>query len=173
MNNRIYVTELTDFTPREVNELRRLVMSKIFTVAITEVTFNTNTSSINDEIIAHRLGMVTIKIPDSYIDQKINFDVEVECLGNSLCLTSDYLKMEGLQVAKNIPIVILSQGQKISMTCIATKGCGENHARWSPVTMCVYNPIPETLNNFRFEIHVNEPFNAQEIFKKALKIFHQ
>ena len=173
MNNRIYVTKLIDFTAQEVNELRRLVMSKILTVAITEVTFNTNTSNLNDEIIAHRLGMVTIKIPDSCIDQEIHFDVNVECTESALSLTSDYLKIEGLQVAKNIPIVFLSQGQKVSMTCIATRGRGEDHTRWSPVTRCVYRPIPETLNHFRFEVHVNEPFNAQEVFKKALEIFHQ
>jgi len=43
------------------NALRRVIIAEVVTMAIDLVTFEENTSCIDDEIIAHRLGLIPIK----------------------------------------------------------------------------------------------------------------
>ena len=43
------------------NALRRVIIAEVVTMAIDLVTFEENTSGIDDEIIAHRLGLIPIK----------------------------------------------------------------------------------------------------------------
>ena len=53
--------EVRDTDCSAVNSLRRVMIGEVVTMAIDLVTFEENTSVINDEIIAHRLGLVPIK----------------------------------------------------------------------------------------------------------------
>lgn len=53
--------ELRDTDSSIANALRRVMISEIVTMAIDVVTFEENTSVLNDEIIAHRLGLVPIR----------------------------------------------------------------------------------------------------------------
>jgi DNA-directed RNA polymerase II subunit RPB3 len=47
-------------TLRTVNDIRRIMMSQVKTLAIDIIRIQENKTSIQDEIIAHRLGMVPI-----------------------------------------------------------------------------------------------------------------
>ena len=50
------------------NALRRIIMSEIETMAIDKVVMYQNTSVMQDEILAHRLGLVPFKInPDVFV----------------------------------------------------------------------------------------------------------
>lgn len=53
--------EVRDTDCSTANSLRRVMIGEVVTMAIDLVTFEENTSVINDEIIAHRLGLVPIK----------------------------------------------------------------------------------------------------------------
>jgi DNA-directed RNA polymerase II subunit RPB3 len=53
--------EVRDTDCSTVNSLRRVIIGEVVTMAIDLVTFEENTSCINDEIIAHRLGLVPIR----------------------------------------------------------------------------------------------------------------
>lgn len=41
-----------------------------------------------------------------------------------------------------IALLKLAKGQEIKLTCIAKLGCGKEHAKWSPVSKCVFRPVP-------------------------------
>ena len=41
-----------------------------------------------------------------------------------------------------IAIVKLAKGQEIKLSCIAKLGCGKEHAKWTPVSKCVFRPKP-------------------------------
>lgn len=56
---------------------------------------------------------------------------------------SHFLLRGGVEVQRDIPIVILGQNQKLHLECVVKKGRGSQHAKWSPVAICAmkYDPI--------------------------------
>ncbi len=144
-----------------VNALRRIVLAEVPSMAIDEVVMIDNSSILQDEIIAHRLGLTPLKTNlDSY-----NLPEECEChseFGCNLCrvtLTLDAEANEGMRpvfsgelvsenpdivpVSDKIPIIKLAKGQKLKLEAYARLGKGKNHAKWQPVSMCAYKYFPK------------------------------
>jgi len=191
------------------NALRRVMISEVVTMAIDLVTIEENTSVLNDEIIAHRLGLIPLryhyregetKLRDDItetmsserdIQRRFRFTRNCDCeeycewcavklsLSVSfnerarhrpdrerdlpLLVTSLDLRSEDPDVAPvnfateaerreathpatgepietGIAIVKLARGQSIKFTAIAKLGIGKEHAKWSPVSKCVFRP---------------------------------
>jgi DNA-directed RNA polymerase subunit D len=58
-----------------VNALRRIILTEVPTMAIDEIILLENSSILNDEILAHRIGLIPLKTDlDSY-----NLPEECEC----------------------------------------------------------------------------------------------
>jgi DNA-directed RNA polymerase subunit D len=127
-----------------LNALRRTVISEIKTMAIENVTYTTNTSILNDEILAHRLGLIPLKT-----DQKLfNLPWECTCKGKGCgkCTVKLTLKAEGpctvyssqLKAADGetnpiygtIPLVKLIANQRIELEATAQLGTAQDHSKW-------------------------------------------
>lgn len=144
-----------------INALRRIIISEVPCMAIDEVVMIENSSILQDEIIAHRLGLIPLKTDlDSY-----NLPEECPCkseFGCNLCrvtLTLDVEAKEGTRtvysgelksenpeitpVSEKIPIIKLAKGQKLRLEAYARLGKGKNHAKWQPVSMCAYKYFPK------------------------------
>ena len=144
-----------------MNALRRIALSEVPSMAIDEVVMIDNSSILQDEIIAHRLGLTPLKTDlDSY-----NLPEECKCqseFGCNLCrvtLTLDAEASEGTRsvysgelvsenpdifpVSDKIPIIKLAKGQKLKLEAYARLGKGKNHAKWQPVSMCAYKYFPK------------------------------
>jgi DNA-directed RNA polymerase subunit D len=130
--------------PPFANELRRIMMGEIPTMAIEWVDFVKNDSALNDEIVANRVGQIPLKFDrKSY---NITRDCKCESKGCSLCQVKLTLKKKGPAMvyssdlrsrAKDIapvfdktPIVELFDGQDIEFEAIATLGFGKEHSKW-------------------------------------------
>lgn len=144
-----------------MNALRRLIISEVPCMAIDEVVMIENSSVVQDETIAHRLGLVPLKTDlDSY-----NLPEDCPCkseFGCNLCritLTLDVEvkeetrpiysgeliseNKEMLPISDKIPIVKLAKEQKLRLEAYARLGKGKNHAKWQPVSMCAYKYLPK------------------------------
>jgi DNA-directed RNA polymerase subunit D len=144
-----------------VNSLRRILITEVPCMAVDEVVMLENSSILQDEIIAHRLGLIPLKTDlDSY-----NLPEECPCkseFGCNLCrvtLTLDVEAKEGtrtvysgefksenpdiMPVSNKIPIIKLAKEQKLRLEAYARLGKGKNHAKWQPVSMCTYKYLPE------------------------------
>jgi len=144
-----------------MNALRRLITSEVPCMAIDEIVILENSSIMQDETIAHRLGLVPLKTDlDSY-----NLPEECECkseFGCNLCrvtLTLDVEAKDGtrtvysselasenkevMPVSEKIPIAKLAKEQKLRLEAYARLGRGKNHAKWQPVSMCAYKYYPK------------------------------
>ncbi|MFQ6094607.1 MAG: DNA-directed RNA polymerase subunit D [Candidatus Bathyarchaeia archaeon] len=142
------------------NTLRRIIISEVPTMAIDEVVIIENSSVLHDEILALRLGLIPLKTDlDSY-----NLPEECICkseFGCNLCrsiLTLDVEAENGVRtvysgdlipddpdivpVSDRIPIVKLASGQKVRLEAYTRLGRGKVHAKWQPVSMCVYRYMP-------------------------------
>ncbi len=144
-----------------VNALRRVITSEVPCMAIDDVVILENSSIIQDETIAHRLGLVPLKTDlDSY-----NLPEDCQCkseFGCNLCrvtLTLDAQAKEGTRsvysgelisenkdvvpVSDKIPIAKLAKEQELRLEAYARLGKGKNHAKWQPVSMCSYKYYPK------------------------------
>jgi DNA-directed RNA polymerase subunit D len=144
-----------------MNALRRIALAEVPSMAIDEVVMIENSSILQDEIIAHRLGLNPLKTDlDSY-----NLPEECECqseFGCNLCrvtLTMDAESNEGtrtvysgelvsenpeiIPVSDKVPIIKLAKGQKLKLEAYARLGKGKNHAKWQPVSVCAYKYYPK------------------------------
>lgn len=203
--------EIQDTDCSVANALRRIMISEVVTMAIDLVTFEDNTSVLNDEIIAHRLGLIPLKYhyregetklrndirttlsSERDIQRRFRFNRDCDCdeycewcsvklsLNVSfderarhrpererdlpLVVTSLDLRSEdpdvtpvhftteaeeneavntdtGFSIETGIAIVKLAKGQCVKFTAIAKLGIGKEHAKWSPVSKCVFRPEP-------------------------------
>jgi len=147
---------ISETNPYFVNALRRTMMSEVPKLAIEDVIIYDNTSSLFDEIIAHRLGLIPLPT-----DLKLLVPRE-ECTCNGQgcpnCTVRYTLSREepgvvysgDLQpenekwkvVDPNIPIVELFEGQRLILEAEAILGKGREHAKWQAVNAPAYKYYP-------------------------------
>jgi DNA-directed RNA polymerase subunit D len=144
-----------------MNALRRIGLAEVPAMAIDEVVMIENSSILQDEMIAHRLGLVPLKTDlDEY-----NLPEDCECKSEFGCgqcrvtLTLDAESNEGTRtvysgelvsenprivpVTDKIPIIKLAKGQKLKLEAYARLGKGKAHAKWQPVCVCAYKYYPK------------------------------
>jgi DNA-directed RNA polymerase subunit D len=144
-----------------MNALRRIALAEVPCMAIEEVVMIENSSILQDEIIAHRLGLTPLKTDlDSYnLPEECECKSEFGCAQCRVTLTLDAEAKEGtrtvysgeivsentevIPVSDKIPLVKLAKNQKLKLEAYARLGRGKVHAKWQPVSMCVYKYYPK------------------------------
>eukprot|EP00878_Enallax_costatus_P012481 GHUV01013034.1.p1 GENE.GHUV01013034.1~~GHUV01013034.1.p1 ORF type:complete len:258 (+),score=49.37 GHUV01013034.1:227-1000(+) len=156
--------ELFDTDVSVANALRRIMIAEVPTIAIDLVEFDNNTSVLNDEFLAHRLGLIPLTsqyapmlgLPFEAVSESadIEFLLHVKCTeGRSLEVTDLDLmpkdptipvvpvSQELRRTSESVkPVVIakLGRNQEIKLKAIARKGIGKDHAKWIPVATAVF-----------------------------------
>lgn len=144
-----------------MNALRRVIISEVPCMAIDDVVILENSSIMQDETIAHRLGLVPLKTDlDSYsLPEECECKSEFGCNVCRVTLTLDVEAKEGtrpvysgeltsenkdvIPVSDRIPVVKLAKEQRLKLEAYARLGKGKNHAKWQPVSMCAYKYYPK------------------------------
>jgi DNA-directed RNA polymerase subunit D len=143
------------------NALRRIMLTEVPAMAIDELVILENSSMLNDEILAHRMGFVPLKTDlDSYnLPEectcksefgcnlcRLTLTLEAEATEKTITVYSRDLKSENpdiTPVSDKIPIVKLAPEQKIKLEAYARLGKGKDNAKWQPVSMCTYKYLPQ------------------------------
>ncbi|MFQ5800535.1 MAG: DNA-directed RNA polymerase subunit D, partial [Candidatus Hydrothermarchaeales archaeon] len=135
---------LGDVDVSVANALRRTMISSVPTLAIEGVHFYDNTSSLYDEIIAHRLGLIPIKTDLGLFNFRDACKCKDGCPSCSLALS---LKVEGpgavyshnlksqdkkIKPIKDILLVKLGKNQRLEFEADAILGTAKEHAKWQP-----------------------------------------
>ena len=144
-----------------VNALRRIILTEVPSMAIDEIVILENSSVLNDEILAHRMGFIPLKTDlDSYSLPeeckcesefgcnlcRANLTLEVEADDKTITVYSGDLKPENpsiVPVSDKIPIAKLAPEQKMKFEAYARLGKGKKHAKWQPVSMSTYMYLPD------------------------------
>ncbi|MDH5448059.1 MAG: DNA-directed RNA polymerase subunit D [Candidatus Bathyarchaeota archaeon] len=143
-----------------MNTLRRIILSEVPTMAMDDVVIIENSSPLQDEFLAHRIGLIPLKTDLDTYNLPENCTCKSE-FGCNLCRASLVLEAEAedhiinvysgdfksenpsiVPVSNKIPIAKLAPGQKIRLEAYARLGKGKDHARWQPVSMCAYKYVP-------------------------------
>lgn len=167
------IFELTNTDPDIANALRRIMIAEVPTVAIDLVEIEVNTTVLNDEFLAHRLGLIPLVSHgvESMISpfegdgdfQEIDFHLNVHCTSDDTQnitsqdlrreLNPEYPDLESIQPVdegegtgdsqRGILIVKMRKGQELKLRAKARKGIGKDHAKWSPVATARFRYVPE------------------------------
>lgn len=158
-----------------------LLYFTIIILAIDLVEIENNTTVLADEFIAHRLGLIPLA-SSRFRDFKYTRDcnctqycpncsvellLHVRCTGDqtrdvtSFELISNHDIVKPVQEAgeSGILIVKMRKGQEIKLRCIAKRGVGKEHAKWSPVTSVAFEYDPDNLlhhTNYWTEVDVDK-----------------
>lgn len=147
-----------------MNALRRVILSDVPTMAIEYAYFHDNTTSVYDEMVAHRLGLVVLRSDealDKYKPPEECRDVEPpdpKCYAEfflDVSVPSDntsgiYVKASDLALSdKSVapvypetPIVYVAPGQRIRFEAYARLGRGREHGKWSPASESSLRYLP-------------------------------
>lgn len=152
-----------------VNGLRRIILSDIPTLALDAFIIEKNNTVFDDAYLTHRMSLIPVKSEEA---QNLVTSKECECLKNEHCercsvefhLDVQNDKCERLNVTSHdftcshptvqfvpmnppIPLVTLALGHHLKLTALAKKGTTRQHAKWNPVSLCFFKPIPHIVVN--------------------------
>jgi DNA-directed RNA polymerase subunit D len=144
-----------------MNALRRIGLAEVPAMAIDEIVMIENSSILQDEMIAHRFGLVPLKtdLDDYNLPEDCECKSEFGCSQCRVTLTLNAESTEGTRtvysgelvsenpsivpVAEKIPIIKLAKNQKLKLEAYARLGKGKVHAKWQPVSVCAYKYYPK------------------------------
>lgn len=111
------------------NAIRRSV-GEIPTLAICDCDIYKNDSALYDEIIAHRLGLVSLKNQKMKKDDVVELKLKVKGKGDGEMVLAG--EMGSDVVYPETPVVLLADGQALEVVARAQSGKGRDHARFMP-----------------------------------------
>jgi len=152
------------------NLLRRFAMNQVPTFAVDKVTFYENTSSMFDEYIGHRIGLVPLKwAPGFKPDEEVVFSLEASGPANvyssHLQSTNDKVKV----ATEKIPLLKLLQDQNLRLEAKAIQGIGRKHAKWQ-AGLVAYE-IADNKFNFRVESFMQ--MNPRDMLGRAAELLDE
>ncbi len=125
---------LSDFKLSLVNALRRAIINSVQTMAIEDLNIYKNTSGMYDEILASRLGLISIKTPSALVKSKKEIKFKLKEAGPKAVHASDLI-CEDEDIAPVYPdtlIINLNEGETIDLEATAGFGNGQEHIKFSP-----------------------------------------
>ena len=118
------------------NAIRRYI-AEISIMAIDEVEISKNGSPLYDETVAHRLGLIPLKM-EKGMDQKTVKKLKL------VAKEEGVVKSKGLSgnadvVYEEIPITLLNKGQELELVASTKVGKGSEHSKFTPGLMFYRN----------------------------------
>ena len=110
------------------NAIRRSV-NKIPIVAIEDVEISKNDSPLYDETVAHRLGLIPLKLKK--FNEKKPFELNLDAKGEGFVYSGD-MKGDIEVVYDKIPITYLKKGEVVKILATTKENTASEHARFSP-----------------------------------------
>ncbi|MFB6116086.1 MAG: hypothetical protein ABEK10_01120 [Candidatus Nanosalina sp.] len=160
--------KLEDATDAEANTLRRVMMSKVPTLAIKELEVTKNDSGLFDEVLANRVGQVPFTLPENLEeDDEISIAVKKEGPVDVKAGDLQAGDEEVEPVNPGIILVTLKEDQELEFEATAVAGYGEEHAKHQGGTVG-YEKTGE--GEYKFRIESTSGYSNRELFNTAVDI---
>lgn len=120
---------LKDFGVELTNAIRRAIIRTVPTYAIEDVTIYKNTSSMYNEVLAQRLGLIPLKVTSD----KKEFTFKLSVKGPKTVYSGDIQFEDGVKpVYDKMIIVRLKDREEINLEGNIIQSTGEDHAKFIP-----------------------------------------
>ena len=163
-NNQI--TFSTEIDESLANAIRRYI-GEVSVLGVDEVEIFKNDSALYDETVAHRIGLIPLKM-DKGLTNKSEIDLKLVVNKEGEVVSGD-LKGKVTPVHENIPITILNKGQEMELIAKAKMGKGSDHSKFSPGSI-FYRNVAEVVMDKEFSEEVRKACPNAEIKEKGDKI---
>lgn len=130
------LTFSADIDESLANTIRRYTM-QVPILAIDEVEIYKNDSPLYDETIAHRMGLIPLKM-DKSINEKSEIPLKLVATNEGFVYSGE-LKGDVEVVFDKIPITSLNKGQELEIIATARVGKGSKHSKFNPGIMFYRN----------------------------------
>ncbi|MBN2014906.1 MAG: DNA-directed RNA polymerase subunit D [Candidatus Altiarchaeota archaeon] len=173
-NNRVEFN-VSGITASLANAFRRAVISEVPIMAIEDVTFYQNSSMMDDEVLAHRLGLIPLKTDPGGIE---TMRVSLKSEGPGTVYSKELKPMEkrvkgkssSLAAYDKIPIMKLTEGQRIELEATAQMRSGREHIKWQG-GLASYEIEKDGSFSFFVESYGQMPVN--ELINKTFEVFNK
>jgi len=136
------------------NAIRRHV-NEISIIAINDIEISKNDSPLYDETIAHRIGLIPIKMQKVFkADSEKKLKLKFKKPG---IVYSGEFKGDAEIVYDKIPITLLNEDQELNLTATIKLGKGKEHSKFSPGLM-YYRNICEIIFSKKFSNEFQKRF---------------
>ncbi len=160
---------LSDAEFSVANALRRAAISQVSSFAIDTVTFYENSSSMFDEYIAHRIGLVPLVSPSKGYDEKDEILFTLQAEGPVMVYSKDLKSSDKTVKVANekIPVMKLAAGQTLRLEGKAIMSMGSKSSKFQP-GLATYKLLGD--KDFEFYIETFGQMPPAEILSRALDI---
>lgn len=168
-NEEKLVIKFSNVTPGFMNALRRYTAYRVPVYAIDSVRFYENSTSMFEEYIAHRLGLIPLTSPDKDVGE-VGFALDFEGPGVVESKDLEVVADKGVRVAiEDIPIITTAAGQVLRLEAVARRGIGADHAKFQ--SAIAYYKLEG--NDATFVVETLYHFPPAEALKRALKVLRE
>jgi DNA-directed RNA polymerase subunit D len=157
------MTFITNMNVSLANAIRRSV-AEISVMAIDECDIYKNDSALYDEMIAHRLGLISLKNQKLKKDDTVEMKLKSKGKGEGTEVLAGELGEE--VVYPETPVVLLAEGQEIELVARARVGKGIDHAKFMP-GLVYYKHLPQVKISGEGEKQVE----LAELYPEAFEMF--
>ncbi len=153
-----------DMSETIANSIRRYV-NQIPILAVDEVEISKNDSALYDETIAHRIGLIPLKMDTAAKKPgKLKLDAKKEGI-----VYSEELKGNPAVVYKNMPITLLNNNQELQIIATVKAGKGSEHSKFSS-GLIFYRNVAKIIIDKEFHEEIRKVCPGAEIQEKGNKI---
>ena len=159
-----------------VNALRRILLAEIPTMAAETLRVVKNTTIVQDEMIAHRLGLIPLRATeDALMSTDVGMSLSFECQEDEpvSVYAKDLELSDGIEVAcGDILLAKMTRGQELVIEVDCRKGTGREHCKWSPVCHAGFRPTDKA-RTYIFNIETVGSMTPDDAFLASLKILEE
>lgn len=148
------------------NAIRRSVF-EIPVIAIDEVEIEKNDSPLYDETLAHRIGLLPLKMPKSVKEDEV-FTLTLSVKQPGYVYSKD-LKGDCEVVYGEMPLTLLDKDQEVKLKGFTKLGKGKDHAKFMP-GIITYRIISEIILPKKYKEIILDKYPEVEIKEKGDKI---
>ena len=149
------------------NAVRRY-FSEIPILAVDSVEISKNDSALYDETIAHRIGLIPLKM-DKPTPEKTIFKFKLDSTKEGNVYSGELKGGKGV-VYDNIPITLLNKGQELKLVATACLGKGSQHSRFSPGLMFYHDADEDSSNELVINLESFGQLPVRDIFIEAIDV---
>ncbi len=161
------ITFKAEISDSLANSIRRYI-SQIPVLAVGEVEIYKNDSPLYDETVAHRIGLIPLKM-DKSVNEKTEMEMKLTVKGEGMVYSGDLKGALGV-VYDKIPITSLGgEENELQIVAFAKTGKGSDHSKFSPGLM-YYRHVVELKMDSDLYDEIKEAIPSNEIKKEGKSI---
>jgi len=153
------------------NAIRRLAIGQLQIFAIDKVVIYENTSSVFNEFIANRIGLIPIKTPSSGYTEADEIMFSLDVRGPGTIYSKDIKSFDDKVKVSNdkIQLLKLTENQSVRLEAKAKLGIGRKHAKFQ-AGLAGYEMKDDS---FKFKVESFSQIGAREMMVKAAELLEQ